>query len=187
MREAAADPVEVIVEDPRWEAAGLPDLASRAAGAALRHVGLEPGAFEIAVLACDDARIAGLNEAFRGRPAPTNVLAWPSEERDPATRPRDAALGDVALSFDTCEAEARQQGKALGDHATHLVVHATLHLLGYDHAEDESGRLMERLERDILAGMGLPDPYVPRDEATIRDPVRRQKGAVLDEAPDASP
>ena len=154
-------PVDVVIEDPRWEAAGLEALARAAATATLEHAGLAPGAFEIAVLGCDDARIAALNGAFRGRDAPTNVLAWPSEARDPARPPTGGALGDVALSFDNCAREARAQGKPLEDHATHLVTHAVLHLLGHDHDADDAAALMEGHERTILQCMGLSDPYAP--------------------------
>ena len=165
MSETAEPPVEVVVEDPRWERAGLPAVADRAARAALRHLGLEPEAFEIAVLGCDDARIAALNAAFRGRDAPTNVLAWPSEARDADRLPRGGALGDVALSFDTCAAEAEAQGKALADHAAHLVAHAVLHLLGHDHGSEGEAALMEGHERAILATMGIRDPYAPPADA----------------------
>ncbi len=72
---------DTIIEDDRWERAGLEDLAETAARAALVHLGLDPEGFEIAVLACDDARIAELNAEFREKPTPPNVLSWPSEER----------------------------------------------------------------------------------------------------------
>ena len=163
-------PVEVVVEDPRWEAAGLDALARAAAGAALRDAGLDPGRFEIAVLGCDDARMAGLNEAFRGHARPTNVLAWPSAPRDPARPPAEGALGDVALSHDTCAREAGEQGKPLADHAAHLVVHAVLHLLGHDHGSEDDARLMEDRERVILRAMGLPDPYAEHEAGSDARP-----------------
>lgn len=153
--------VEVVIEDPRWEAAGLEALAQDAVAGVLRHLGRDPRDFEVAVLGGDDARVASLNAAFRGREAPTNVLAWPSAARDPARPPEGGALGDVALSYDTCAAEAAAQGKALPAHATHLIVHAVLHLLGHDHGTDAEASLMEDHERAILAAMGLPDPYAP--------------------------
>jgi probable rRNA maturation factor len=164
-------PTETICEDPRWEAAGLPDLAGRAADAALRRLGLDPGRFEIAVLAADDARIAALNADFRGRPQPTNVLSWPSEERgtdtegavpappEPGTPDDPAPLGDIALAWETCRREAQEAGRAMEDHVCHLVVHGVLHLLGYDHVRDGDAALMERLEVEILASLGVADPY----------------------------
>ena len=148
--------VDVVVEDGRWS---LGALAEDATDAALADAGLDPDAYEIALLACDDGRIAALNADFRGKAAPTNVLSWPSEERRPGDRPRAAELGDVAISFDTCAREAAAQGKAFEAHVTHLLVHATLHLLGYDHETEPEAEAMEGAERRILAKLGLSDPY----------------------------
>jgi probable rRNA maturation factor len=165
------DLVDLVAEDPRWEAAGLPALAERAARATLAHLGLPAEGFEISLLACGDARIAELNASFRGKAGPTNVLSWPSEERGarragarpkpprPGSPDDPEALGDVALSFDTCLAEAGAAGRSLADHATHLVVHGVLHLLGYDHSRPADAALMERLEVEILARLGVADPY----------------------------
>ena len=147
---------EVVVEDDRWH--DLDRLAAIAIPAALRGAGLE-GPHEVAVLGCDDARIAALNEGFRGRAAATNVLSWPSAARDPEVPTRDVELGDVAIAFDTCAEEARAQGKPLDSHVVHLLVHATLHLIGHDHEDDAAAARMEALEAAILAGLGFPDPY----------------------------
>lgn len=163
----AAPGVETLVEDPRWADADLPGRAARAAAATLAHLGLDPAAWEIAVLGCDDARIAELNATFRAKPRPTNVLSWPSEDRAPARPgaapaapdPADPELGDLALAFDTCAREAAAAGKPLGDHATHLIVHGILHLLGHDHETEADAARMERLEVEILGKLGLPDPY----------------------------
>ncbi|SFC19190.1 probable rRNA maturation factor [Salipiger profundus] len=155
---------DLICEDDRWEALGLEDLAERAARAALSHVGLDPDGFEIAVLACDDARIAALNADFRDKPKPTNVLSWPSEERTPDRLPEGdpempEELGDIAIAYETCLREARDQDKTPADHLTHLIVHATLHLLGHDHVSDEEATVMETLETEILGKMGIANPY----------------------------
>lgn len=162
--------VETLVEDPRWEALGLESLAERGAQAALRRLGLEAEAYEISLLACNDARIAELNADFRGKPQPTNVLSWPSEERGAARAgempdlpepfpPMALALGDVAIAFDTCAREAEEAGRSLPDHALHLLVHGTLHLLGFDHERDADAALMEGLETEILRDLGVADPY----------------------------
>lgn len=145
----------------------LPKLANLAATATLDRVGLDPKSWEISLLACDDARIAALNGDFRDKPRPTNVLSWPSAERGaaiagetpPAPDPVDPELGDIAIAYDTCANEARAAGLTLADHSTHLIVHATLHLLGYDHERDADATLMEGLESEILGTMGLHDPY----------------------------
>lgn len=160
--------VDVVVEDARWSGLDLEGLANRATDAALLGVGLEPSAFEISLMGCDDARIAELNGDFRAKPQATNVLSWPSDERGaladgeapvaPAL-PQDAELGDIAIAYDTCEREAAAAGKPLADHVTHLIVHGTLHLLGYDHIRDEDAALMEGLETEILGNLGISDPY----------------------------
>ncbi len=154
--------IDVVIEAPDWEAADLAGLAERAVGAALRHLAVDG---EVSVLGCDDARIAVLNADFRGKPQATNVLSWPAEElapetpgRDPA-KPSETELGDIAIAYETCAREASEQDKPLGDHITHLLVHGTLHLLGYDHMTDADAAKMEALEVEILATLGVPDPY----------------------------
>ncbi|WP_135503801.1 rRNA maturation RNase YbeY [Roseovarius aestuariivivens] len=159
---------DTILEDARWQPLELDRLADRAARVTLSHLGLDPAAWEIAVLGCDDARIAALNADFRGKPVPTNVLSWPSETRGAAQDGEtpalpasggDPELGDIAIAYDTCLREAEAGARPLGDHVTHLLVHAILHLLGYDHLRDKDATLMERTEVAILGKMGLPDPY----------------------------
>ncbi|MEM9972171.1 MAG: rRNA maturation RNase YbeY [Pseudomonadota bacterium] len=149
----------------RWDEIDLTVLAERAVVATLVHVGVPKGA-EVAVLAADDARISALNAEFRGKPQPTNVLSWPREERGTATPgdrpdlpPENQELGDLALAYDTCAREADAAQIPLAHHATHLIVHGTLHLLGYDHEGDSDGDLMEATETAILSGLGVPDPY----------------------------
>ncbi len=165
------DLVETAIEDARWEAFGLAALSTRAVQAALSGAGLPVEGFAVSLMGCDDARIAGLNADFRGKPQTTNVLSWPSAERGsefageapeppvPGLPDDPEPLGDIAIAWETCEREALAQGKPLTDHVTHLIVHGTLHLLGYDHAEDDDAALMERLEVGILASLGVSDPY----------------------------
>ena len=159
--------VDCLIEDDRWDALNLEALAEAASDAALTELGLEPSVWEISLMGCDDARIAALNADFRGKPQPTNVLSWPSEERGTAVPgemplapdPADPELGDIAIAWQTCEAEARAADKPMAEHVTHLIVHATLHLLGFDHVRDADAALMEGLETQILGKMGLDDPY----------------------------
>ncbi|MEL6586889.1 MAG: rRNA maturation RNase YbeY [Pseudomonadota bacterium] len=163
--------VEVILEDDRWTE--LERLAGVAVPAALNGAGVGSG-WEVVVLGCGDDRIAALNAEFRGQSKPTNVLSWPSDDRRPATMgkppappdPSDPELGDLALAYETCAREAEEQGKAFDDHVIHLVVHGVLHLLGYDHETDADALRMESLERRVLSGLGLPDPY---DNAIFKD------------------
>lgn len=162
--------IEVILDDARWDAFGLQAVAEQAVAATLRGLDLDPAQVEVAILGCDDAHIATLNADFRGKPAPTNVLSWPEVDLAPATdgdpphRPISdpdgtISLGDIAIAFDTCAREAAEQGKPMGDHVTHLIVHGTLHLLGYDHIRDLDATRMEALEVKLLGIMGVPDPY----------------------------
>ena len=157
--------VDVVIEDARWQAAGLETLAETACRATLQALSLAPEQFEIALLACDDGRIATLNTEFRGKASATNVLSWPSEDLAPEEAggapflPQETELGDIAIAYDTCKAEATAQNKPFADHVCHLLVHGTLHLLGYDHISEKDAVRMEGLEVAILAKLGLPDPY----------------------------
>ncbi len=159
--------VDIVIEDARWDALDLQALAERAFSTSMTYLDL-PG-FGCCVMACDDGRIATLNAEFRGKPTPTNVLSWPSEDRSAEAEgdrpePPDAAfdpeLGDIAISYDTCAREASEAGKSMKDHVTHLLVHGILHLLGYDHVLEGDADLMESTEVHILAQMGLSDPYL---------------------------
>ncbi len=165
-----AELVDIVVEDDRWLKVGLELMAAEVCAICLGRLDLDPAGFEIALLACDDKRIAALNGDFRAKVQATNVLSWPAEDLAPAKAgaaprlPKQAAgmateLGDIAIAFDTCQAEAADQGKALGDHVAHLLAHGTLHLLGYDHVHDKDAALMEGLEVAILAKLGIADPY----------------------------
>jgi probable rRNA maturation factor len=158
---------DVIIEDSRWATQDFASRAVVAVDATLAALGFDPAAWDVSVLACDDARIAALNADFRGKPQPTNVLSWPSQERGAAfdgTRPNppdptDPELGDIAIAYDTCMAEAAATGISAADHTTHLIVHGVLHLLGYDHERDADATLMEGLETQILGKLGVADPY----------------------------
>lgn len=162
--------VDCLTEDHRWDALDLEGLAERAARAVFVRLGLQPQGYEVSVLACNDPRIAELNADFRGKPQPTNVLSWPSAERgaaQPGAMPvppgpagqGPVELGDIAIAYDICAAEAAAAGRSLRDHALHLLVHGMLHLLGFDHEHDADASLMEGLEVEILGKLGVADPY----------------------------
>lgn len=156
--------IDVEVEDAAWTSA-LPDaeaLAARAAEAALASEGAVGEG--VALLLTDDAAVEALNARFRGQQKPTNVLSFPA----PANP--EQFLGDVALAHGVCAREAREQGKPLGHHLQHLVAHGVLHLLGYDHIGDAEASEMEDLERAILAGLGIPDPYLAGEGDHDRPP-----------------
>jgi probable rRNA maturation factor len=161
---AAALVVEVALACDEWLTA-CPDaatLAKAAADAALAGKVRRPGSGPsvIDVVLAGDAEQRQLNRDWRGVDRPTNVLAFPAWEpgaKIPSGAP--LLLGDVVLAFETVAREADEQGKPLGDHLSHLVVHGVLHLLGYDHATEAEAVAMESLETSILAKLGVPDPY----------------------------
>lgn len=154
---------DVVIEDERWCSAGLEALAESAVAATLEW--LDRAASMVVVMGCDDARIAALNADFRGKPRPTNVLSWPAVEHVPHAPgampeiPDLPELGDIAIAYDTCAAEAEAQGKTFADHVSHLLVHATLHLAGFDHEDPLDAETMEQAERSILQALGISDPY----------------------------
>ncbi len=149
--------IELAIEAEGWATLEAPArLAEDAIGAAVAQSGarLADGA-EVSIVLCDDAFIADLNRKWRGLGKPTNVLSFPSGG-DPGAA---AILGDIVIAFETAEKEAKEAGKPLRDHVAHLLAHGFLHLIGYDHIEDAEAQEMEALERDILARLGLDDPY----------------------------
>ena len=160
-RTRPAPAIDILVESPRWRAA--PDAAAvlrRAIGAAADVVD-PPAGTALAVVLTDDAAMRELNGRWRGRAQPTNVLSFPATDR----AAREGALGDIAISYETTAREAQSEGKRFADHLAHLAVHGFLHLLGYDHQTDDEADAMERLERMILARLGVADPYAVGDLA----------------------
>lgn len=162
--------IDIDIADARWDAAlDLAAISSVAMNAICARLGLDPDECEVSVLACDDLRIKELNADFREKDKATNVLSWPALERGadegcvPDVPEADmfgaVELGDIAISYDTCDAEAREAGKPFEHHVTHLIVHGILHLLGYDHISDADAALMEQLETELLETLGIPDPY----------------------------
>ncbi len=151
-----SDQIDISIEADAWGEHDLVMLAQKALDA-VREAQKLPKNLELSILACDDNRIASLNTEFRGKAKPTNVLSWPNAI--PPQLDQDPFLGDIAIAFETCAREAKEQGKPLTDHLTHLLLHAILHLLGFDHETDAEAEQMETLETKILAKMGIDDPY----------------------------
>lgn len=145
--------IDVEIEDDAWSAA-LPKAEMFARGAGLAALDAEGAGDEgVTILLADNEAVRELNARFRGKDAPTNVLSFPAPKNP------ERHLGDIALAYGVCAREASEQGKPLEHHLMHLVVHGVLHLLGYDHMGDDEAEAMESLERSVLAGLGVPDPY----------------------------
>lgn len=145
--------IDVDITDPAWTEAlpGAVGLVQRAAAAALPTTTEDSEG--VAILLTDDDSVRQFNARFRGKDTATNVLSFPAPDN------MEGHLGDIALAFGVVSREAQEQGKPLSDHLQHLVVHGALHLIGYDHETDEDAGRMEALERELLAALGVPDPY----------------------------
>ena len=147
--------IDLRIADPRWETLG--DLDAFAAHVlSLASARMETGG-EIAILLTDDAEMHALNKQWRGIDKPTDVLSFPSDQPEIPGQPQ--YLGDVAVGYETALRDAEAMQRPFDGHISHLLVHGFLHLLGYDHIEAEDAKVMEPLEAEILAGLGLPDPY----------------------------
>ncbi len=119
---------------------------------------------EVAVRLTDDAEVQALNRDFRGKDKPTNVLSFPQVQDDlleglANSDDGEILLGDIVLARETCAREAEEKAILLIDHATHLIIHGALHLVGYDHIEDGRASAMEALEVKALASLGIANPY----------------------------
>jgi probable rRNA maturation factor len=166
--------IDFVIDSGLWKKhPGAQDTIRQAIGEAARASRALPG--DIAAVLTDDAAMQALNKRWRGHDKPTNVLSFPAH-----AIPGDGELahfGDIVIAFETTAAEAERDGKLFAHHLAHLAVHGYLHLLGHDHESDRDADAMERLETDILARIGVPDPYaggqasqdvVPEEAATLK-------------------
>lgn len=158
--------------DEDWEATARTAVAAALYGAG---VAIGAGAVEVSLLLTDDAAVRTLNRDYRGRDRATNVLSFPqmtgdSDGDSAATITAAGAtgmpllLGDIAVARETCMAEAAQRGIAYRDHVIHLIGHATLHLVGHDHRNDDEAEAMEAIETRMMRRLGLHDPYAQDDD-----------------------
>jgi len=161
---------EVLVVADCWTVeADAEAIIHRAIEAAASMVDADTGDAELAIMLTDDAGIRTLNQNWRGIDKPTNVLSFPALQppegaQEPDDMPR--MLGDIAIAYETTRREADDEEKPFANHLSHLAVHGFLHLVGYDHETDGEAETMEALERDILAQLGIPDPYLDQDRVT---------------------
>lgn len=168
--------LEIAVQhDAPWPELDWDALGEKAAAAAVAQTpfgGLASAAavIEIAVRLATDAEVRVLNAQYRQKDKPTNVLSFPMVAPDlieSLTQNSDdgeVILGDIILAHGVCEREAAEKGVSVEQHATHLIVHGVLHLLGYDHQGDSEAEAMESMERAALESLGIPDPYLVRED-----------------------
>jgi probable rRNA maturation factor len=188
MPDGSSIEIDIRIASSAWRAA-LPNPGAAIRRAVLAALKAElpapakgkPAKTGLSILLTDDVEMRKLNAGWRAKDKPTNVLSFPAESAvDPAKPP--AYLGDIALGLATCKREARAQKKTFADHVTHLTVHGVLHLLGYDHMDDDQAEAMEPLETAILAKMGIKDPYkvaAPKPpRAKTKKPKAKKKAAV---------
>lgn len=147
--------VALIVEGEAWAALGDLEALSRKAFAAAAVQEAAEGL--VSLLLTDDAELQQLNRDFRGKDKPTDVLSFPATAMD---RP---LLGDIAVAYGVASRDAAEQGKALGDHLSHLLIHGYLHLLGHDHEAPDEATRMEDREIRALASLGIANPYLLSD------------------------
>ncbi|SED54572.1 probable rRNA maturation factor [Bradyrhizobium erythrophlei] len=156
---------EVLVTAECWQAEPDADaVIHRAIEAAAAIADADVADAELAVMLTDDDGIRTLNANWRSIDKPTNVLSFPALQPEGASGEGDAPrmLGDIAIAYQTTRREADEEQKPFDHHLSHLAVHGFLHLIGYDHENDDDAEDMEALEREILSSLGIPDPYADR-------------------------
>jgi probable rRNA maturation factor len=170
MSHSALPMTEVLVVADCWR--NEPDaeaVIQRAIAAAAEAVDADVTDAELAVMLTDDSGIRTLNNNWRGIDKPTNVLSFPALQPTTPRGDDDAPrmLGDIAIAYETMRREASDEQKPFDHHLSHLAVHGFLHLVGYNHEEDDAADAMEALEQEILAQLGIPDPYAERDRDAL--------------------
>ena len=177
--------VEIIFENDNWDSKEIKKLIENVTKAVFSYLKLQHDDIEISVLCTGDDEIRVLNKTYRGIDSPTNFLSFPMESDseyddfdcacggdchcsdfsgcgcgcDAEQDAMPCVLGCSAFAYETIDKESKDQGKSFDDHMKHLVVHSVLHLLGYDHVEDEEAEKMEDLEVKILQTIGVGNPY----------------------------
>jgi probable rRNA maturation factor len=160
--------IDVLVDSDRWNEPAKARSTVRRAVAQAAATASTTGT-ELAIVLTDDSAIRQLNRLWRGIDAPTNVLSFPSKR----TADEPSHLGDVVLGFETIAREAEAEGKPFAHHLAHLAVHGFLHLVGYDHEDEQGALAMEDAERAVLRQLAIPDPYRARDRNNARHQARR--------------
>ena len=172
MAQFALPLTEVLVVADCWQAEPEAEaVIRRAIAAAAEIANADVGEAELAVMLTDDAGIRTLNSNWRGVDKPTNVLSFPALPPAGPRGPDDAPrmLGDIAIAYETTRKEADDEQKPFDHHLSHLAIHGFLHLIGYDHENDDDAETMETLEQEVLAQLGIPNPYTDRDPYADRE------------------
>ena len=160
--------VDLIMEDARWKTLNLIQIANAAFKETLSQLNLKSENFICCILACNNKKIEDLNAQFRGKKNSTNVLSFPSKVEvyeiingsQSETNADPLELGDIAIAYEVCKTEAIVSKIEFEDHVCHLIIHSVLHLLGFDHEEEENAVEMEKIEVQVLAKLGISNPYV---------------------------
>ena len=164
-----------VQREEEWPALDWDAVGARAAAAAIEQtpfgeLAAADAVIEIAVRLTSNDEVHQLNAQYRQKDKPTNVLSFPMiapdliESLTQNSDDGEVILGDIVLAHGVCVAEAQEKGISVEDHATHLIVHGVLHLLGYDHQGDSEADAMESMERAALETLGIPDPYLIRED-----------------------
>lgn len=159
--------IDVSVQEPEWTSSHL-DLEDVARTAILHTLKIAPvpaalkdRLVEVSVVLANDDLLQILNREYREMDKPTNVLSFAQMDADgPVPEDGPYPVGDIVLSYQTIDREAREQDKFFKDHYTHMLVHGMLHLLGYDHVEEDEANIMEALEIRILEKLNIQNPYM---------------------------
>ncbi|WBH17325.1 rRNA maturation RNase YbeY [Sphingomonas radiodurans] len=156
--------------DAAWDSLAVTAVRAAIGGTPYGTILATPASVEVSVRLTSDDEVHALNRQYRGKDKPTNVLSFPMVQPDlidtvsQNSDDGEVLLGDIVIAHGVCTQEAQERGISLEDHLSHLIVHGTLHLLGYDHMTDEDGDAMEGIERDALATLGIADPYAIRED-----------------------
>lgn len=160
--------INISVENDNWNQLDVNSITNESIEKTFEELGICSELIEICVLFTDDSEIQTLNRTFRGIDSPTNVLSFPATPIEDCCcscddhcecEEHDCILGSMAIAYETMKRESKEQGKSLSDHLHHLIVHSTLHLIGYDHMTPDEAKEMEDLEIKILKRFNIEDPY----------------------------
>ena len=158
--------IDILVRSDHWQSTRtVAAMVRRAVMRAATTLSTSPT--ELAIVLADNSTIRGLNRDWRGIDAATNVLSFPTKNTG------GQHLGDIVLAYETIAREARRERKPFAHHLAHLAVHGFLHLMGYDHEDEQGALIMEDAERAILRQLAIPDPYRARDRNNARHQARR--------------